>query len=145
GVREKRNSFLTVIDRCLVLDTSIGERIVPLRELLYSMDAYARITQVEVACVDDAAALVFSNIDDLSSRVRINLIAFGQNQDLHIYLQPKGPDTVHRIWPESAGRHQERLSYLLDAFDLSMTFHPMDFTQVNAGINRDMVSTAVEW
>lgn len=145
GFREKRNSFLTDIDRCLVLDPRIGERIVPLRELLYSMDAYARIPQVEVACGDDAAAMVFRNMDDLSSRDREKLIAFGQNHDLHIYLQPKGPDTVHRIWPESAGRHQERLSYRLDAFDLSMTFHPMDFTQVNAGINRDMVSTAVEW
>jgi len=64
---------------------------------------------------------------------------------LHIYLQPKGPDTVHRIWPESSGRDDERLSYRLEEFDLTMKFHPMDFTQVNAGINRAMVHRAVEW
>jgi 23S rRNA (uracil1939-C5)-methyltransferase len=145
GFREKRNSFLTDIDRCVVLDPRIGERILPLRELLHGMDAYASIPQVEVACGDDTAAMVFRNMEDLSSGDRDKLIAFGQAHDLHIYLQPKGPDTVHRIWPESAGRDDERLSYRLDAFDLTMKFHPMDFTQVNADINKVMVSQAVEW
>ncbi|MGO1691393.1 MAG: 23S rRNA (uracil(1939)-C(5))-methyltransferase RlmD [Marinobacter sp.] len=145
GFREKRNSFLTDIDRCVVLDPRIGERIVPLRELLHSMDAYARIPQVEVACGDDTAAMVFRNMEDLSSSDREKLIGFGQAHDLHIYLQPKGPDTVHRIWPESSGRDDERLSYRLDAFDLTMKFHPMDFTQVNADINKTMVNRAVEW
>ncbi|MDN6318526.1 MAG: 23S rRNA (uracil(1939)-C(5))-methyltransferase RlmD [Marinobacter sp.] len=145
GFREKRNSFLADIDRCVVLDPRIGERIVPLRELLHSMDAYARIPQVEVACGDDAAAMVFRNMDDLSASDREKLITFGQTHDLHIYLQPKGPNTVHRIWPESAGRNDERLSYRLDAFDLTMKFHPMDFTQVNADINKTMVNRAVEW
>ncbi|MFO7528530.1 MAG: 23S rRNA (uracil(1939)-C(5))-methyltransferase RlmD [Marinobacter sp.] len=145
GFREKRNSFLTDIDRCVVMDPRIGERILPLRELVHSMDAFDRIPQVEVACGDDMAAMVFRNMDELSAGDREKLIAFGQAQDLHIYLQPKGPDTVYRIWPESAGRDDERLGYRLDEFDLTMQFHPMDFTQVNAGINRSMVHRAVEW
>ena len=143
--REKRNSFLTDIDRCVVLDPRIGERIEPLRELLHGMAAFDRIAQVEVACGDDTAAMVFRNMDDLVPDDREKLIAFGQAHDLHIYLQPKGPDTVHRIWPESGGRDDERLTYRMDEFDLTMAFHPMDFTQVNAGINRNMVHRAVEW
>lgn len=142
GFREKRNSFLTDIDRCVVMDPRIGERITPLRELLHSLDAFNRIPQVEIACGDDAAVMVFRNMDDLSDRDRAALIAFGQAHDLHIYLQPKGPDTVHRIWPEQG---EERLSYRLEEFDLTMKFHPMDFTQVNAGINSTMVHRAVEW
>ena len=145
GFREKRNSFLTDIDRCVVLDPRIGERIEPLRELLHGMAAFDRIAQVEVACGDDLAAMVFRNMDDLVPEDREKLIAFGQVHDLHIYLQPKGPDTVHRIWPESTGRDDERLTYRMDEFDLTMAFHPMDFTQVNAGINRNMVHRAVEW
>lgn len=142
GFREKRNSFLTDIDRCVVMDPRIGERITPLRELLHSLDAFSRIPQVEVACGDDAAAMVFRNMDALSDPDRAALMAFGQAHELHIYLQPKGPDTVHRIWPEGG---EERLSYRLDEFDLTMKFHPMDFTQVNAGINSTMVHRAVEW
>jgi len=145
GFREKRNSFLTDINRCVVLDPRIGERIMPLRALLHELDAHARIPQVEVACGDDDAAMVFRNMDELSSGDREKLIAFGQAHNLHIYLQPKGPDTVHRIWPESADRSHERLSYRLPEFDLTMRFHPMDFTQVNADINHGMVSRAIEW
>ncbi|MDO3722942.1 23S rRNA (uracil(1939)-C(5))-methyltransferase RlmD [Marinobacter sp. chi1] len=145
GFREKRNSFLTDIDRCVVMDPRIGERIMPLREMLYELEAYKRIAQVEVACGDDVAAMVFRNMDELSESDRTRLIEFGKAHDLHIYLQPKGPDTVHRIWPESSGHEDERLSYRLDEFDLTMQFHPMDFTQVNAGINQKMVRRAVEW
>ncbi|MEA1079417.1 23S rRNA (uracil(1939)-C(5))-methyltransferase RlmD [Marinobacter qingdaonensis] len=145
GFREKRNSFLTDIDQCVVLDPRIGERIQPLRDMLHELDAYNRIPQVEVACGDDDAVMVFRNMDELSESDRARLIAFGQAHGLHIYLQPKGPDTVHRIWPESAGAADERLSYRLEEFDLTMQFHPMDFTQVNAGINRTMVHRAVEW
>src|SRR5690554_6058389 len=145
GFREKRNSFLTDINRCVVLDPRIGERIMPLRALLHELDAHARIPQVEVACGDDDAAMVFRNMDELVPADREKLIAFGQAHDLHIYLQPKGPDTVHRIWPESSGPADERLHYRMDEFDLTMKFHPMDFTQVNAGINRTMVHRAVGW
>ncbi|MBZ2167318.1 23S rRNA (uracil(1939)-C(5))-methyltransferase RlmD [Marinobacter sp. F4216] len=145
GFREKRNSFLTDIDRCVVMDPRIGERIMPLREMLHELEAYKRIAQVEVACGDDVAAMVFRNMDELSESDRTRLIEFGKAHDLHIYLQPKGPDTVHRIWPESSGHGDERLSYRLDEFDLTMQFHPMDFTQVNAGINQKMVHRAVDW
>jgi len=145
GFREKSSNFLTDIDRCLVLDPRIGERIMPLRELLHGMDAFDRIPQVEVACGDDVAVMVFRNMEDLSDGDRSKLIVFGQNHDLHIYLQPKGPDTVHRIWPESAGHQDERLSYSLPEFDLTLAFHPMDFTQVNASINQVMVKRAIDW
>ncbi|MCR8914948.1 23S rRNA (uracil(1939)-C(5))-methyltransferase RlmD [Marinobacter panjinensis] len=142
GFREKRNSFLTDIDRCVVLDPRIGDRITPLREMLHGLEAYRRIPQVEVACGDQEAAMVFRNMDPLSESDTAALIRFGQAHELHIYLQPKGPDTVHRIWPDSG---EERLSYRMEEFDLTMKFHPMDFTQVNAGINRTMVHRAVEW
>lgn len=145
GFREKRNSFLTDIDRCVVMDPRIGDRITALRELLYGMDAYNTIAQVEVACGDDIAAMVFRNMESLSGGDMEKLIQFGQAHDLHIYLQPKGPDTVHRIWPESGGSHDERLSYRLDEFDVTLKFHPMDFTQVNADINQAMVSRALAW
>ena len=142
GFREKRNSFLADINRCVVLDPRIGERIDDLRTLLYGLEAYQHIAQVEVACGDEVAAMIFRNMIPLSDADRAALIEFGKAHDLHIYLQPKGPDTVHRIWPEGG---EERLSYRLPEFDLTMSFHPMDFTQVNADINQRMVHRAIEW
>ena len=146
GFREKRNSFLTDIDRCVVLDPRIGERILALRECLGGLEAFRRIPQVEVACGDEDAAMVFRNMDDLSAADTRALSEFGQAHNLHIYLQPKGPETVYRIWPQQGPEQgPERLNYRLEAFDLDMAFHPMDFTQVNAGLNASMVERAVDW
>ena len=59
---------------------------------------------------------------------------------LHIWLQPKGPDTSHRIWPLQG---PEWLSYEMPEYGLRMRFHPHDFTQVNAQINQKMMSQAL--
>jgi 23S rRNA (uracil1939-C5)-methyltransferase len=61
---------------------------------------------------------------------------------LHLYLQPGGNDSVHRVWPESG---EERLVYLLPEFGLEMRFHPMDFIQVNPVINQYMVRQVVQF
>jgi 23S rRNA (uracil1939-C5)-methyltransferase len=55
-------------------------------------------------------------------------------------LQPKGNDSVHKVFPAHT---PDRLYYQLPDFKLEFAFHPMDFTQVNAGINRMMISKAI--
>lgn len=142
GFREKRNSFIAAIDSCAVLDPRVGNAIEDLKSLIAGLSVYDRVAQIEVACGDDEAALVFRHLDPLSEADEAALVAFGQARNLHIYLQPKGPDTVHRIWPAEGA---ERLSYRLPHWELDLAFHPMDFTQVNAGINRRMLDQAMEW
>lgn len=143
GFREKRNSFITDIRSCAVLDPRIGERIMPLRDLIGGLSVFDAIPQVEVACGDDEAALVFRHMAPLNDADVGALCSFGREHDLQIYLQPKGPDTIWRLWPESDAT--ERLHYGLDEQQLTMAFHPSDFTQVNAGINERMVQRAMEW
>ncbi len=139
GFREKGSSLLTELTRCEVLHPSVGEQIIPLRDLIRGMKAYERIAQIEVAVGDDFTALVFRNLDELIEADLALLKQFGEKTNCHIYLQPKGPDTVSLLWPESS-----QLSYRLDAFDLEFLFGPTDFTQVNADINRSMVELALE-
>ena len=142
GFREKRNSFITAIDSCAVLDPRVGNAIEDLKSLILGLSVYDRVAQIEVACGDEDAALVFRHLDPLTEADEAALIAFGQAHNLHIYLQPKGPATVHRIWPAEGS---ERLSYRLPQWDLDLAFHPMDFTQVNADINRRMLDQAMAW
>ncbi|MDX1589495.1 MAG: 23S rRNA (uracil(1939)-C(5))-methyltransferase RlmD [Oleiphilaceae bacterium] len=144
GFREKRNPFITAIDSCVVLDPRVGERITGLKALVGSLTVYQDIAQIEVACGDDDAALVFRHMKPLGEGDEQRLTDFGREHGLQIYLQPKGPDTVHRIWPRS-GDGPDRLYYRLPAFGLTMAFHPMDFTQVNGPINRRMLDQALEW
>jgi len=138
GFREKRTGWLAEMGRCEVLHPAVGERIMELRQLISELKCYERLPQIEVAIGDDVVALVFRNMDELADEDKDSLILFGQQHDIHIYLQPKGPDSVYLTWPE-----QSQLSYRLDEFELEMLFKPTDFTQVNTDINRKMLSRAI--
>lgn len=142
GFREKRNSFITDIDECPVLDKRVGELITPLRQLLAELEAKASIPQIEVSLGDLNGALVFRHLELLSDKDKLCLREFGATHQLWIYLQAAGPDSVHRIYPEDQDGY---LSYEFPDLSLQMLFHPMDFTQVNASINQTMVKRALDY
>ncbi len=141
GFREKRSSYIADIQECHILHASVAELLLPLREMVVNLDASARIPQIEVAVGEQQLALVFRHLDELSEADSQSMIDFAKKHQVDIYLQSKGPDTVHRIWPESG---EQRLHYRLHDFDLSMSFHPMDFTQVNYEINQKMTKLAID-
>lgn len=142
GFREKSTNFLTAIDRCVVLEPRIGERISELKGLLRSLKAYQSIAQIEVAIGDENVALVVRNLEPLEQADLEALLDYVKARNLHLYLQPGGPNTVYKVWPEQG---EDRLWYRLEEFGVTLKFHPTDFTQVNAGINRKMVSRALAW
>ena len=142
GFREKGSSFITNMSQCHVLDERVGQLITPLRELIRSLAAYRSIPQIEVAMGDAETALVFRHLEPLIETDTQALTAFAEQHDVHLYLQPSGVGSVHKVWPED---DDLRLSYQLEEFGLEMRFHPMDFTQVNAEINKKMVSRALAW
>lgn len=138
GFREKGTPYLALLEQCEVLDQRVGARLAELGELIASLEAHNRIAQIEVAMDDEHVALVFRNLDPLSHADQHALIAYGQTNNLWIYLQPGGPDTVTPIWPENP-----QLSYAPEQ-GLTLDFEPNDFTQVNAGINQKMIPYALE-
>jgi 23S rRNA (uracil1939-C5)-methyltransferase len=138
GFREKRTPYLADIRRCEVLHPSVGQRIESLAELVQGMQARERIAQIEVAVGEDVSALVFRNLDPLSTADQEALKDYARASGLHIYLQPGGPDSIELLWPGSS-----QLSYRLPAFSLEMRFLPTDFTQVNPAINQPMIEQAL--
>jgi 23S rRNA (uracil1939-C5)-methyltransferase len=140
GFHEKRNSFITNMHRCEVLHPSVGDHLDDLSVLIEGLEARNRIAQIEIAVDDDKTALVFRNLDPLSEQDQKILKEFAEEQGYHIYLQPKGPDSVAPLWPEEI-----TLSYSLPEFGVSYQFRPNDFTQVNYAINQQMVAQAINW
>lgn len=138
GFREKRTPYLADIRRCEVLHPSVGERIEALAELIQSLETRERIAQIEVAVGDDAAALVFRNLDPLPAGDSDRLKDWARETGLHIYLQPAGPDSIELLWPECS-----QLSYRLPVYDVELRFLPTDFTQVNPAINQPMITQAL--
>lgn len=145
GFREEQNPrFVAEIQQCEVMHPSLGPKVGLLADLLSAMDAVDTIPQIEFAGGDDLMALVFRHMQPLSERDRAALIAFGQQHDLAIYLQPGGTSSVHPLWPENP-----RLAFRIasgDAAiaDVELEFEPLDFVQVNADMNQRMMARTLE-
>jgi 23S rRNA (uracil1939-C5)-methyltransferase len=139
GFREENPRFVADLSICHTLLPAVGERLVELGALIGSLDAKREIAQIEIAAGDAVTALTFRHLQPLSERDRAMLIAFGQANDLAILLQAGGPDSVTPLWPESIS-----LSFRIPESDIDIAFRPLDFIQVNAGMNRRMIARALE-
>ncbi|WP_028387887.1 23S rRNA (uracil(1939)-C(5))-methyltransferase RlmD [Legionella fairfieldensis] len=142
GFREKANPrYITEISQCPILNAKISAQIVNLRALIDSLDDPAVIAQIEVAAGDEEVALIFRNLKVLSQNDENKLRDFGRVSHFRLFLQPGSADSVQLFYPENAS---EFLTYTLPDENIEFQFHPTDFTQVNAGLNRLMVKRALE-
>lgn len=141
GFREKNNPrFITDITHCVILNQKVDEQLPELCSLIDSFSNPSAIAQIEVAAGDEDVALIFRNLESLDKLDEDKLIEFSQKTHFRIYLQPGGPDSVFLLYPHN---DRDYLTYSLPAEDIVFHFHPTDFTQVNASINRDMVQFAL--
>ncbi|TVS16115.1 MAG: 23S rRNA (uracil(1939)-C(5))-methyltransferase RlmD [Gammaproteobacteria bacterium] len=141
GFREPASSRVADVDACRILAPAVGEHLADLKRLIGSLDTAAAVPQLEMACGDDDAAIVLRHLEPLSATDRERLLQHAAKSGWQLYLQPGGPETVHRLWPEHGS---EYLHYGLPEFDLRFAFHPLDFIQINPAVNRRMVSLAVD-
>ncbi len=141
GFREKHSPLVAPVDYCPVLDPRVGERIEAIAELIGTLSIPDRIPQIEVACGDDAAALVFRHLDPLSEADQARLAAFAEETGLAVLRQPGDESTITPVAPDPA----PQLSYRLQPYGVEVAFQPADFIQINAAVNEAMVHRAVEW
>ena len=145
GFHERKSRYVADMGVCPVLPPHVSALLRPLRVLIHGMDARETCPQIELACGDSVTALVLRHLEPLSAADQARLLAFAaehstSGQVVQWWLQPKGPDTVHRLNDEPG---QAELAYALPEFGITMPFKPTDFTQVNPHINRVLVSRAL--
>lgn len=139
GFREKKSPFIADISHCEVLHPRVSDMLVDVQDLISHLSVYRQLPQIEVAVADNAIALVFRHIADLSNDDQAALERFEQDHEIIIYLQPGGLDSVRPLTPGRA----VTLYYRLPRYDLQFEFLPTDFIQVNVDINRQMVDLAL--
>ena len=127
--------------RCEVIAEPVDALIEPLSEFIGALSIKARLPQIEVAVADDAVALVFRVLDPPTRSDRAAFEQFGRDNDVQIWLQPGGLDSLQCAWPKD---EPPPLTYALPEFNVTIQFEPVDFVQVNADINRRMVHAAIE-
>ncbi|QDE39239.1 23S rRNA (uracil(1939)-C(5))-methyltransferase RlmD [Luteibacter pinisoli] len=136
GFREESNPrFVADIDVCEVIHPAIGPKVGLLATLIQGLDAARDIPQIEFAAGDDTVALVFRHLSPLSDSDRGKLTAFAQAHGFAIYLQPGNHSTVQPLWPDAP-----RLQFAIPADNVTLDFLPLDFVQVNAGMNQLMLA-----
>ena len=159
GFHERKSSYVADMTSCEVLPPHVSAMLVPLRELVASMDLRDRLPQIELAvgangggaerpegAAPDAAArpaglvtaLVLRHLEPLGEADLARLRDFAGVHGVQWWLQPKGPDSVHPLDPDNA-----RLAYALPEFGVVVPFRPTDFTQVNHAINEALVGRAL--
>ena len=140
GFRERNGRFIADLSSCKILHQNVGNKIAALSEMIMQLECRSSLPQIEIAVADNATALVFRHLQSLSAQDIQLLITFGQHHHFWIYLQPKDPDSVYQLYPQS----NESLYYSLKDHNLKLQFEPLDFTQVNQLLNQKMVNLAVK-
>jgi 23S rRNA (uracil1939-C5)-methyltransferase len=142
GFRERNGRYLTDMNSCAVLHPDIANHIDDLSELVGHLEGYQSVPQIELSIGDNACALIFRHLLPLSEQDIVHLKYFGRQENLRIYLQPGGEETVHMLWPEEGC---DLLHYTLAAHDVTLYFNVSNFVQANAEMNAKMIDQAIEW
>ncbi|MDF1677268.1 MAG: 23S rRNA (uracil(1939)-C(5))-methyltransferase RlmD [Legionellaceae bacterium] len=142
GFREKRNPrYVADIQQCAILNKKVGDALLDLSALIGEMDNPRSFAQIEVSAGENATALVFRHLEPLTEADKVRFRTFSDEKEFRIFLQPAGIDSIHLFYPEG----ETALSYHLPKQNVTFSFYPADFTQVNARLNRQMVTQAIEW
>jgi len=136
GFRERRSTFVADMLSCEVLPPSASALIPRLRALISALSIRDRVPQVEIAIGDEATVLVFRHLLPLTEADQTSLRRFAEDNGIHVWLQPAGPESAAPLHP--SGR--DVLRYSLPEFGIRIAFEPTHFTQVNDPINRALVS-----
>lgn len=140
GFREKNGRYLADIQSCAVLEPVFGQKIMAFAALIDSLSNPRDIAQLEVAMGDSDAALIVRHLSAFNENDLRQLEAFANQHDFKLFLQPKGLDSIYRLWPQEG---DDFLHYAVPRFNVQFDFHPTDFTQVNLPMNRLMLDQAM--
>ena len=139
GFREKFTNFITDMQACEVIDTRLNDLLPELSELISSLEIKRAVPQIEASAGDNAIALVFRILEDLNASDQEKFEQFANKyEQVHVYLQRGGLDTILPL------KKYPSLTYDLGE-GLVLDFEPLDFVQVNAGLNKLMIQRALQY
>jgi len=140
GFRERNSSFIQPTTSCEVLYPEVSALFPDLRETLSKTSCNDKIPQEEISVADNATVMIIRHLETFVQNDLDLLTEFAKRNDLQVFLQPGNLKSVHPLYPAKP----DPLYYEFKEFDIKVEFLPTDFIQVNAGINDQLVSKAIE-
>ena len=138
GFREREKNYVTDMNQCHTLVPELSSLIPSLKAQLQDISGRESIPQIEVASGINATAIVVRHLTSCSERDLQQLTSFGRQQNVRVYLQSGGPDTIVPL--EERG---EPLTYRIRASGDTIEFLPTDFIQVNDAANQEIVDSVL--
>lgn len=138
GFNDRRSHHVVDMLSCAILPRHVSEALGPLRRLLTRFSVRDRIAQVELSVGEDLTVFLLRNLAPLLPQEQEELVRFGEEHGIAFFLQPKGPKSIHPLKAPDRS-----LSYSLPEFDITLRYDPLDFTQINVGVNRILVRRAI--
>ena len=139
GFRELDPRFVADLSQCLTVIPEIGTKVSALSTFIESLEGKRDIPQIEFIAGDAAIALTVRHMQPLSAADTEAWKAFGEEHGFAIYLQSGGLETVQPLWPTEG----VALSFALPQWNVELAFRPLDFIQVNAKLNQQMIAHAL--
>ncbi|QEW07174.1 23S rRNA (uracil(1939)-C(5))-methyltransferase RlmD [Nitrincola iocasae] len=137
GFRRRQSAKLMDIDHCPVLDPRLDQLFSILHAYLDDLSDLRHLTEVLVSLGDTGGALRFRLTRPASEQLKERLIAIAAQLQLSAWTEDN-QQQLTQLSPSSElsflANHQTRLHFL-----------PGDFLQVNASVNRAMITRAQEW
>lgn len=140
GFRERNTSYIQPTDKCEVLYPAVSAMFPDLRETLEKTSCNDKIPQIEISVADNAVVMIVRHLEAFVQNDLELLTEFAKRNEVQLFLQPGNLKSVHPLYPEKP----DALFYELKEFDIRVEFLPTDFIQVNAGINEQLVSRAID-
>ncbi|MCB1827609.1 MAG: 23S rRNA (uracil(1939)-C(5))-methyltransferase RlmD, partial [Coxiellaceae bacterium] len=100
GFREHQGRFLADVTYCHVLHPSVGAQLPAIAAWIASLSIFHDIPQIEVAVGDNHTALIIRHLKPFTDDDLSGIESFATTYGFHIYLQPKGPDSITKYWPK---------------------------------------------
>lgn len=135
GFRQAGSNDLVSLTQCPILKPELNALIQPLHQVLSTLQAVSKLGHVELVLADNGPLLVLRHLEPLSAADRAKLEQFSHKHNVALYLAPDS-DSLEQV-------NGEMPFYRIQ--DLTLTFSPRDFIQVNAALNEQMVSQALAW
>ncbi len=140
GFRELDGRKVLDMHACPVLVPAIQQWLFVLQETLAKTSIQDAVPQIEVSAGDDAVAVIVRHLAPFTEHDIELLQQFMQASGWHVWLQAKGPDSVKPLEATFG-----LLAYTLVDQNLTLSFYPQDFIQVNANMNQQMINQAMAW
>ncbi len=141
GFRERYSHYIQEMESCPILRPEISGLIPRFRQILGRTSIPDEIPQIEVYAVENGVFCTIRHLSTFAQEDMELLRSLGRETGAYIFLQPKGPDSIHPL----ASTAPPTPYYELDTMSIKLHFAPGDFIQVNGVVNEKLIQCAIEF